>query len=314
MSQQTTSNILMIRPANFGFNEQTAANNSFQSKDESLTAQQIKENAIAEFDSFVQKMRNEGINVIVVEDTVEPIKPDAVFPNNWISFHENGSVLTYPMYAPLRRKERREDVLEMLKNDFQVFGTYKFEEFEKEDIFLEGTGSMILDRVNKIVYACLSPRTDSELLNAFCDLMQYESAVFTSVDGNGEDIYHTNVMMAVGEDFVVICLDTIRDEDEKKKVLSFFEKTKKEVIEISYEQMLSFAGNMLQVRNTSGDTYLIMSSQAFESLNKNQIEKIQQKTKILHSSIKTIETFGGGSARCMMAEVFLPKKNTNEEE
>ena len=309
MNKQTTSNILMIRPANFGFNEETASNNSFQSKDETLTSDQIKTKAIAEFDAFAKKMKAEGINVMVIEDSKTPIKPDAVFPNNWVSFHADGTVLTYPMYSELRRNERRDDILKKLHDDFDISSTYRLEKFEAENIFLEGTGSMILDRVNKIVYACTSPRTNPILLKSFCDLMNYEAAVFKAVDGNGEDIYHTNVMMALGEDFVVICLDTIPDENEKATVLDFFKKTNKEIIEITYKQMMSFAGNMLQVRNTSGDTYLVMSSQAYRSLTENQIEKIQQKTKILHSTIDTIERFGGGSARCMMAEVFLPSKN-----
>ena len=309
MSNQTTSNILMIRPANFGFNEETATNNSFQSKDENLTSNQIKEKAISEFDAFAEKMKAEGINVIVVKDSQIPIKPDAVFPNNWVSFHEDGTILTYPMYSELRRNERREDILENLRNDFDISKIYRLENFEAENIFLEGTGSMILDRVNKIVYACTSPRTNPTLLKSYCNLMNYEAAVFKAVDGQGEDIYHTNVMMALGEDFVVICMDTIIDKNEKASVLDFFKKTNKEVIEITYEQMMSFAGNMLQVQNTNGDTYLIMSTQAYQSLTDNQISRIQQKTKILHSSIDTIETFGGGSARCMMAEVFLPTKN-----
>jgi len=299
----------MIRPANFGFNEETAANNSFQSKDETLSNQEIKSKAMDEFDIFVEKMKAEGINVIVVNDSETPVKPDAVFPNNWVSFHADGTILTYPMFSALRRQERRDDILQELKGIFDVDTTYKLESFEAQNIFLEGTGSMILDRVNKIVYACTSPRTHPTLLKAFCELMKYEQAVFKSVDAKGEDIYHTNVMMALGEDFVVICLDSIQDEVERNMVMDFFKKTKKEIIEISYEQMNSFAGNMLQVRNVEGDTYLIMSTQAYESLHQNQIERIQQKTKILHSSIETIETFGGGSARCMMAEVFLPMKN-----
>ncbi|MFK8006198.1 MAG: citrulline utilization hydrolase CtlX [Saprospiraceae bacterium] len=307
--QQTTSNILMIRPTNFGFNEETAANNSFQTKAKVLTPDQVKKRAMEEFDNFVTKMRGEGINVIVMDDTDEPIKPDAVFPNNWVTFHQDGVVITYPMYSEIRRKERREDVLEKLKEQFQIEGTFRLEKFEAENRFLEGTGSMILDRVNKICYACTSPRTDEGLLDIFCELGHFQKAAFQSVDANGEDIYHTNVMMALGEDFVVIGMSTIKDEAQKKMLLDLFEKTNKEIIDISFEQILSFAGNMLQVRNEKGETYLVMSQQAFESLTDEQIKKIEIRTKILYSPIEAIETLGGGSARCMMAEVFLPKIN-----
>ena len=307
--QQTTSNILMVRPSNFGFNEETAANNSFQNKAQFLTPDQVKKSAMEEFDNFVAKMRGEGINVIVIEDTAQPIKPDAVFPNNWVSFHQDGIAITYPMYAEIRRKERRDDVLEKLKEDFKIEGTIRLEKFEAENRFLEGTGSMILDRVNKICYACTSPRTDEGLLDIFCQYVKYQKVAFQSVDAEGEDIYHTNVMMALGEDFVVIGMSTIKDKAQKKMLLDLFAKTNKAVIDISFEQILSFAGNMLQVRNEKGETYLVMSQQAFESLTNEQIKEIEIRTKILHSSIKTIETLGGGSARCMMAEVFLPKKN-----
>lgn len=306
--QQTTSNILMIRPTNFGFNEETAANNSFQSKAKFHTPDEIKKMAMEEFNNFVAKLKDEGINVIVEEDTSTPIKPDAVFPNNWVSFHQNGAVVTYPMYSEIRRKERRDDVLEKLTEDFTIKEIYRIEKFEEENRFLEGTGSMILDRVNKICYACTSPRTDEGLLDIFCEFVDYQKVAFQSVDANGEDIYHTNVMMALGEDFVVIGMSTIKDEVQKKMLLDSFEKTNKKVIDISFEQILSFAGNMLQVRNNKGETYLVMSQQAFESLNEEQIKEIEMRTKILHSPIETIETLGGGSARCMMAEVFLPEK------
>lgn len=307
MSNQTTSNILMIRPANFGFNEETAANNSFQTRAKVLTPEQVKARAQKEFDEMVEKLRSKGINVIVVEDTEDPIKPDAVFPNNWITFHEDGTIMTYPMYSAKRRLERRDDIIDQIKKDYSVSSTYRLENFEDTNQILEGTGSMILDRVNKIVYACTSPRTNENLLDVFCKILGYEKAVFQSVDGNGDDIYHTNVMMALGENFVVIGLDTIKDEDQKKMLLTFFEKTNKKVIDISFEQILAFAGNMLQVRNDEGETFLVMSQQAFESLNDNQIEEIEKYTNILYSNIEAIETLGGGSARCMMAEVFLPK-------
>jgi hypothetical protein len=306
--QQTTSNILMIRPSNFGFNEETAANNSFQTKAKNHTPAEIKKMAMEEFDNFVSKMRIEGINVMVFEDTSSPIKPDAVFPNNWVSFHQNGTLITYPIYSELRRRERRDDVLEKLTEDFTINEIYRLEKFEEENRFLEGTGSMILDRVNKICYACTSPRTDEGLLDLFCEFVDYRKVAFQSVEANGEDIYHTNVMMALGEDFVVIGMGTVKDEEQKKILLDSFEKTNKTVIDISFEQILSFAGNMLQVRNEAGDTYLVMSQQAFESLTTEQIKEIEKRTKILYSPLEAIETIGGGSARCMMAEVFLPKK------
>lgn len=307
--QQTTSNILMIRPNNFGFNEETAVNNSFQTNNQSLNSEEVKKRAMEEFDYFVSKMRREGINVIVIEDTNEPKKPDAVFPNNWVSFHQDGVAITYPMYSETRRNERREDVLEKLKEHFQIEEIIRLEKFELENRFLEGTGSMILDRVNKICYACTSPRTEEGLLDVFCELEHYQKAAFQSVDANGNDIYHTNVMMALGENFVVIGMDTIKEETQKKMLLDLFAKTNKVVIDISYQQILSFAGNMLQVRNEKGETYLVMSQQAFRSLTDEQINKIEMQTKILYSPIETIESFGGGSARCMMAEVFLPKIN-----
>jgi len=307
MSHQTTSNILMIRPANFGFNEETAENNSFQTRAKILTPYEIKIRAQSEFDTMVLNLQTNGINVIVVDDTNTPIKPDAVFPNNWITFHEDGTVMTYPMFSPKRRLERRDDVITQIKKDFTVTGTYRLEHFEEKDQILEGTGSMILDRVNKICYACTSPRTDDNLLDIFCNLFGYEKAVFESVDTNGDDIYHTNVMMALGEDFVVIGMDTVNNEEQKSMLLENFKQTNKEVIEITFEQILSFAGNMLQVRNDKDETFLVMSQQAFESLTDEQIQKIERYTNILYSDIEAIETLGGGSARCMMAEVFLPK-------
>lgn len=305
-TKQTTSNILMVRPANFGFNEQTAESNTFQKKDTDLSPEEIKIKAIEEFDTFVSVLRSKGINVHVVEDTDYPIKPDAVFPNNWITFHQNGTVITYPMFAPARRVERRSDIIEKLKSTYKISKEQHLEFFESNNKFLEGTGSMILDRVNKVVYACISPRTDPSLLEEFSLLSNYDKIEFHAVDTEGVDIYHTNVMMALGETFVVICMDSIKDEKEREAVLKSFDKTGKEVIEITFEQVLSFAGNMLQVKNDEGKSFLVMSEQAYRSLSENQIQKISKHTSILYSPIDTIETYGGGSARCMMAEIFLP--------
>ena len=308
---QTTSNILMVRPANFGFNEETAASNAFQAKDDTLTGKTASQKAVAEFDVFVAKLRSHGVNVIVVEDTTEPIKPDAVFPNNWVTFHQDGTVITYPMLSKTRRNERREDVLDELIADFFIGRKVELESYEDDGIILEGTGSLILDRPNRLAYACLSPRTSENLLKRFCEIAGFEPIAFHSVDGEGQEIYHTNVMMALGETFVVICLETVKSEKERMTLEEKFSKTKKEIIEISLDQMMHFAGNMLQVRNDKGETLLVMSEQAYRSLNESQISKIEAHTQILHAAIPTIETLGGGSVRCMMAEVFLPEKISN---
>jgi hypothetical protein len=303
--KQTTNNLLMVRPANFGFNEQTAESNTFQNEDSGLSSQLIKQKAIDEFDEFVAVLKAKGINVHVIEDTLVPVKPDAVFPNNWVSFHQNGAVITYPILAPIRRLERRQDIIENLKSHFTIKREHHLEFFEGKNKFLEGTGSMILDRVNKIAYACISPRTDASLLEEFCLMTDYDKIQFTAVDKDDIEIYHTNVMMAIGETFVVICLDALKIEKEKEILLNSFSKTNKEIIEITFDQVLAFAGNMLQVRNDDGDTFLVMSEQAFLSLTEAQVQKISKHTNILYSPINTIETIGGGSARCMMAEIFL---------
>lgn len=303
---QTTDTILMVRPARFGYNEETALNNVFQQKDTDLSDEEIQEKALREFDEFVSKLREKDIEVIVVKDKDSPVTPDAVFPNNWITLHEDGRVITYPMFSQIRREERREDVIEQLFDQFSFEERVHLEQYESRDRFLEGTGSMILDRVNRIVYACLSPRTDVGLLNEFCDQFDYEKVAFNAVDDEGVEIYHTNVMMALGEDIAVVCLDTLRDDKERNALIAKLRETGKAIIEITVSQMKAFAGNMLQVRNKEGETFLVMSEQAFNSLNTEQLEKIKAHTHILSSPIPTIEALGGGSARCMMAEVFYP--------
>jgi hypothetical protein len=305
---QTTDTLLMVRPANFGYNAQTASNNSFQNSAEAAKAEEIREAAKAEFDNFVARLQERNINVIVVEDTTTPIKPDAIFPNNWMSYHDDGSVFLYPMYAPNRRIERRKDIIQGLKEQFVVKSVSDLSGSEALNVFLEGTGSMILDRENGLVYACISQRTDANLLEDFCGKIGYSPIVFHADDREGNPIYHTNVVMAVGETFVVMCLEAVRDEAEKAALLSWFANTEKDLIEISLSQLEQFAGNMLQVKNTEGELFLVMSEQAFMSLNDQQIQQIQDHTEILYAPIYTIETYGGGSARCMMAEVFLPKK------
>jgi len=298
----------MIRPAHFGFNPQTAGNNTFQSDDKQESPEEIANKAQSEFDQMVKKLRSEGVNIYVIEDTDEPRKPDAIFPNNWISFHVNAAVITYPMFAPNRRIERREDIIDELGKTFKVDRRYTFEHYEEDEMYLEGTGSMLFDRDHKIVYACLSQRTDARLIDKFCVLVEYERVVFHAVDRNGMPIYHTNVMMAIGEDFAVLCKESIHNPDEVKELEDILEKTGKEIIDISYDQMESFAGNMLQVRNETGQTFLVMSQAAYDSLSAAQIEKLSSKTQILPIDISTIEYYGGGSVRCMMAEIFLPKK------
>ncbi len=308
--KQITNHIMMIRPANFGFNEQTAVNNAFQSRDEINDMQSLKKAAIDEFDHMVALLRSHGVDVTVVADTAEPVKPDAIFPNNWISFHENGTLITYPMYAPNRRLERREEIIEQLSEKFIIKNRYSFEFYENEDepLYLEGTGSMIFDRPNGIVYACISPRTDATLIDKFNVLMGTTSCVFKSVDANGLEIYHTNVMMALGEDFVVICMESIKDEASRKQLTSVFGQTGKEIIEISLKQMEAFAGNMLEVYGKGRQRLLCMSQTAYDSLREDQKARLSLRTQLLPIPITQIEKFGGGSVRCMMAEVFLPLK------
>jgi hypothetical protein len=293
----------MIRPVNFAFNRETAGNNAFQV---STDGSNIQPKALDEFDRFVSLLRKNDIDVTVVEDTPVPHTPDSLFPNNWVSFHEDGTILLYPMYAPNRRAERKENVLEEIDKRFAVKQRIDLSIYEKNNLFLEGTGSMVLDRENKMVFASFSERTNKEVLDEFCHKMNYEAVTFSAVDKNGKPIYHTNVMMCIADKYVVICTDSIRDVDEKKKVIMAIEKNGKEVIDIDYDQLSHFAGNMLQVQNTKGEKLLVMSTQAYQSLTNEQIEKLSTYNRIIHSSLNTIETTGGGSARCMMAEIYLP--------
>jgi len=297
---------MMVRPANFGFNEQTAVNNSFQTRD-GVDAVWLRVEAQKEFDQMVAVLRSKGIQVTVMDDTPQPVKPDAVFPNNWISFHEGGAVITYPMFAENRRLERREDIIDNLEKSFRIKNRYSLEFFENDDepLILEGTGSMIIDRPNGIVYACISQRTDPLLLDKFNVLMGTQSILFKAVDRNGDEIYHTNVMMALGEDFVVICMDSIPSADSRKLLYDTFAATAKEVVEITLEQMESFAGNMLEVTSLDGTRYLCMSQTAYDSLTGDQKNRLGAKTHILPIAIPNIEKYGGGSVRCMMAEIFL---------
>ncbi len=296
-----TAEILMIEPVNFGYNSETAVNNSFQKKSSDTG---VQENALKEFKNFVSLLLQNKVHVHVVKDSASPVTPDSLFPNNWISFHDDGCVFLYPMFAQNRREERKQTVIDYIKNSFQVTAIHNLSSFEEEQIFLEGTGSMVLDRKNKIAYAALSPRTNVIVFNKFCSTTKFKPVTFTSRWTDGSPIYHTNVMMCVAETFVVICLESISDQDEKDTLLENFKNTGKEVIEISYEQLGHFAGNMLQIKNMDGEMLLVMSTQAYQSLTEDQISRLLHFNRILHSPLDTIETSGGGSARCMMAEIY----------
>ncbi len=297
---QNTSNILMIEPVNFGFNAETAVNNSFQVN----TKKNIQEYALKEFNDLVSVLRLNKVNVTVIKDTAEPFTPDSIFPNNWISIHEDGNIILYPMYASNRRKERKPSVLDVLSEKFLIKDIIDLSHYENENIFLEGTGSMVLDRENKIAYACNSPRTNVGLLNEFCRITNYSSVIFNATDENETAIYHTNVMMCIADKFAVICLESITDKSEKEKVIVSLMQTKKEIVDISLKQVNSFAGNMLQIKNADDEKLLVMSTRAFESLIPDQISILSKYNRLIHASLHSIETAGGGSARCMMAEIF----------
>ncbi|WP_410879021.1 citrulline utilization hydrolase CtlX [Myroides sp. DW712] len=309
--KQITNNILMIRPVAFRMNEQTAVNNYYQKIVDNLTPATVNAKAQQEFDAFVEKLRAVGVHVTVIEDTVDPDTPDSIFPNNWISFHESGDVVLYPMFAENRRLERREDILDVLEEQgFVINDIWDYTSAEEDDLFLEGTGNLLLDRTNEIAYCALSPRADEGLVIEFCEDFEMNPVIFEAfqtVDGVRKNIYHTNVMMCLGDTFAVICADTIDDKQERKIVLNHLKESGKEVVLITEEQVNNFAGNMLQVVGANDMKYLIMSTQAYNSLTDNQIKTLEKHATILHSSLDTIEACGGGSARCMMAEVFLPK-------
>ncbi|MCI4642605.1 MAG: arginine deiminase-related protein [Flavobacteriaceae bacterium] len=308
--KQLSPYILMIRPAQFRMNEQTAVNNYFQSQT-GLTPKEVVTKAQQEFDAYVAVLRSKGVQVTVVQDTEDPDTPDALFPNNWVSFHSDGTVVLYPMFAENRRLERREAILEILEEDgFLISEVMDYTAAENENIFLEGTGSLLLDRVNKKAYCALSVRAHEDLFIEFCEDFEYTPVIFNALQTVGDKrlpIYHTNVMMCLAESFAVICLDSIDDKKERKNVLSHLKADGKEVIAISEAQMHAFAGNMLQLLGSNDTPYLVMSTTAYQSLTREQLSKIQAHCEIIHSDLHTIETAGGGSARCMMAEVFLPR-------
>jgi len=302
----------MIRPVAFRMNEQTAVNNYYQKVLDGLSKETVNAKAQQEFDALVQKLRMVGVHVIVVDDTLTPDTPDSIFPNNWISFHENGDVVLYPMFAENRREERREDILDILEdNGFVINEIMDYTSAEEDGFYLEGTGSIVLDRENGKAYCALSPRADEELFIEFCEDFEYSPVIFEAfqtVNGERKLIYHTNVMMCIGETFAVICADCIDDKKERKMVLDSLRGDEKEIILITEAQVNNFAGNMLELKGTDDRRYLVMSSSAHQSLTKKQIAQLEEHVTILSSSLDTIEACGGGSARCMMAEIFLPRE------
>ena len=308
--KQITNNIMMIEPVSFNYNTETAINNYYQINNTALSKEEIQQKALKEFKEFVSLLRSKNINVIVFKDTENPKTPDSIFPNNWVSFHIDGEIVLYPMYAKNRRLERRNDIIQKLRDDFIVTKINDFSYYENQELYLEGTGSMILDRENKICYAAISDRTNKNIVNDFCNQLNFKPILFTSNQDVREKrlaIYHTNVMMCIATNFAIVCLDSIDCNEEKDRVIDILNETKKEIISISEEQTNKFAGNMLEVE---GDKkYLVMSKSAYSCLTENQIKKINKYCEILYSDLSTIEDYGGGSARCMMAEIFLPLKN-----
>jgi hypothetical protein len=304
MLKQSTDTVLMIRPIQFAFNSQTAESNAFQHKDHGLEDMEINRLAIKEFDGFVKLLKKNGIKVVVINDTILPATPDSIFPNNWISIDQHGRIIIFPMYAENRRHEKREDIIAYLENEYHIKEVKNYSDYEIKNKFLEGTGSMVIDYVNNIAYACLSSRTHYELFAHFCKDMGYKPVSFTAVDDNKKEIYHTNVMMCIASKFVIVCLESIHNKDERAIVENSFKSTGHSIIDISYEQMKHFAGNMLEVQNEEGTKFLVMSKQAYKTLTKEQLNIIKEHNTILAPAIPTIEAIGGGGVRCMLAEVF----------
>jgi hypothetical protein len=304
---QTTENILMVRPAAFGYNLETQETNAFQSSS-TFSAKDIQARATTEFDGAVETLRRSGVSVFIFDDTPDAAKPDAVFPNNWISFHSDGTVVLYPMLAKSRRPERRMDIVESLRQDFEIGEIVDLSAYENSECFLEGTGSIVFDHANRIAYACLSPRTDADLLSAVCERLEYRPIPFLAAEAGGQAIYHTNVMMCIADRFAAVCLDCISDEQEREMVVDSLTEGGHEIVDISFGQMHNFAGNMLGLRTADGRNLLALSQRAFNDLTSGQIRTIENYCEMLPLAIDTIETVSGGSARCMMAEIFLIKK------
>lgn len=298
--------VMMIRPLNFNYNEETAVNNKFQHATSNTDPQRI---ALDQFEGLVSLLEDHDVEVHVFEDTKEPFKPDAIFPNNWLSFHENGSLVLYPLFANNRRKERRRDIIDLLSATYELQNVIDLTYFEQKQLFLEGTGSMVLDRRHHIAFMCKSPRSSTAVLHEFCKLMDYKPIYFEASDKSGYPIYHTNVMMCVGNDFAVICTEALASAAEKEKVIKGLAETGKEIVDISFSQMEHFAGNMIQIKNKLNQALLVMSEQAYVSLHKEQQTCLEKYAQLLYAPLDVIEKNGGGSARCMIAEIFSsPKK------
>ncbi|MFB9863987.1 citrulline utilization hydrolase CtlX [Rufibacter immobilis] len=298
--------VLLVRPARFGANPDTAASNPFQQEVPTGTEAKVQQKALDEFNQFLLRLWAARIDALVLDDVEDPATPDAIFPNNWISFHQGGKVVLYPMFSPTRRLERHPDLLAQLQQEHQLPFTHLIDltHFENEGKFLEGTGSLVLDRQHRIAYACLSDRTHLEPLQEFCRQLDYRPVVFHAVDQKGLPIYHTNVMLSLGADFALVCLEAIPDEEEQGFLLEALIESGKEIIDLSLAQVKKMAGNMLQVRNKAGEPVLVMSEKAYKALRKDQFEVLNQLTKMVRSDLRTIEAHGGGSARCMLAEIF----------
>lgn len=304
--KQATNRVIMVRPALFGYNAETATNNSFQK--ETGVPEAVAKSAKREFDAYVNLLRNNGVDVWVIQDTKKPHTPDSIFPNNWFSTHVTGELILYPMYAQNRQQERKLHILATVGDLDGVSKIINLSGYEKEKCFLEGTGSMVLDRVNKIAYCCTSERTNQKVLDDFCTELDYKGLVFTATDAFDKSIYHTNVMMCVATKYAVICLECIKDSTERDMVVESLKQTNHKIIDISLEQVEHFAGNMLEVEDENGNSILVMSAEAKRSLNPQQIAEIEAYSKIVAPELETIEKNGGGSARCMLAENFLPQE------
>ncbi|MGB0524704.1 MAG: citrulline utilization hydrolase CtlX [Flammeovirgaceae bacterium] len=304
--RQRTSHIMMIRPAFFGYNEQTAKSNAFQNSLNNLEDANIQAIATQEFEQLASEIKNHGVTVNIIDDSLEPKKPDAIFCNNWVSFHDDGTVILYPVCTPNRRWERRRSVLDMIGQGYHITNEIDFSHYEEDGKFLESTGSMILDRQHKVCYACLAIRTDKDLLQKFSEKMGYELVVFDSVDENGIPIYHTNVMMGLAMNYVVICMESIKDEAQRNQLIQKFKDTNKEIVDISLDQVKQFCGNVIELENKAGASLLIMSDRARHAFTPEHKAIIERHSTIVSAPINTIEKIGGGGARCMVAEVFLP--------
>jgi hypothetical protein len=298
----------MVRPAAFGYNDETAANNYFQ-HNTVMDRETLQQTALAEFDAMVNLLRSHDVDVLVLEDSKEPPKPDAIFPNNWISTSPDGKIFVYPMYAPNRRTEKRGEILDQLAREFVVNDLQDWSEFEVEGRFLEGTGSMVIDFDHEMIYAAISERTNLSVLEKFASGNGFQAIVFLATDKDGQPVYHTNVVMALGEKFAILCEEAIEEEWELIAVTQLLESSHHTIIQITREQMHAFAGNMLEVKNKKGESLIVLSQTAMDSLRTDQLKKLESYGKLIPVAVPTIENVEGGSVRCMMAEIFLQRKN-----